>query len=218
MLSHELRTPLTPVLASALALESEPALPQEVHESLHMIRRNVELEARLIDDLLDLTRIDRGKVQLNFEVVDAHTLLQNALEICQAEIDRKHLSRTLNLGARKVHLRADPARLQQIFWNLINNAVKFTPGDGQISISTSNTSKGELRVEIADTGLGIESEELLESRRICSQMNFPCAEIEGTAQILSINFRLTNLKRILQQGMSVNDFKIKLYFPSIDAS
>jgi len=160
MLSHELRTPLTPVLASALALESEPALPQEVHESLHMIRRNVELEARLIDDLLDLTRIDRGKVQLNFEVVDAHTLLQNALEICQAEIDRKHLRRSLNLGARKVHLRADPARLQQIFWNLINNAVKFTPRDGQISISTSNTSKGELRVEIADTGLGIEPDSL----------------------------------------------------------
>src|SRR5205807_680060 len=129
MLSHELRTPLTPVLASALALESEPALPQEVHESLHMIRRNVELEARLIDDLLDLTRIDRGKVQLNLENVDAHTLLQNALEICQAEIDRKHLRRSLNLGARKVHLRADPARLQQIFWNLINNAVKFTPSE-----------------------------------------------------------------------------------------
>jgi HAMP domain-containing protein/signal transduction histidine kinase/CheY-like chemotaxis protein len=160
MLSHELRTPLTPVLASALALESEPTLSQEVHESLHMIRRNVELEARLIDDLLDLTRIDRGKVQLNFEVVDAHTLLQSALEICQAEIDRKHLRRSLNLGARKVHLRADPARLQQIFWNLINNAVKFTPSDGQISISTSNTSKGEVRVEIADTGLGIEPESL----------------------------------------------------------
>jgi len=160
MLSHELRTPLTPVLASALALESEPALPQEVHEALHMIRRNVELEARLIDDLLDLTRIDRGKVQLNFEVVDAHTLLQSALEICQAEIDRKHLRHSLNLGARKVHLRADPARLQQIFWNLINNAVKFTPSDGRISISTSNTSKGELSVEIADTGLGIEPESL----------------------------------------------------------
>jgi signal transduction histidine kinase len=83
MLSHELRTPLTPVLASALELESEPALPEGVHESLQMIRRNVELDARLIDDLLDLTRIDRGKVQLNFEVVDAHSLLQNALEICQ---------------------------------------------------------------------------------------------------------------------------------------
>jgi HAMP domain-containing protein/signal transduction histidine kinase len=160
MLSHELRTPLTPVLASALALESEPELPKDIHESLQMIRRNVELEARLIDDLLDLTRIDRGKVQLNFEVVDAHTLLQNALEICQAQIDRKHLARSLNLGASKVHMRADPARLQQIFWNLINNAVKFTQRNGRIIISTSNDSRGQLRVEIADTGLGIEPEAL----------------------------------------------------------
>ena len=160
MLSHELRTPLTPVLASAMALESEQGLPENVHESLHMIRRNVELEARLIDDLLDLTRISRGKVQLNFEVVDAHTLLQNALEICQADIDRKHLALRLDLTAQKFHLRADPARLQQIFWNLINNAVKFTSNDGQISISTSNDSVGQLRVEIADTGVGIEPEAL----------------------------------------------------------
>src|SRR5207248_2973053 len=101
-----------------------------------MIRRNVELEARLIDDLLDLTRIDRGKVQLNFEIVDADTLLQNALEICQPEIDRKHLRPSLNLSAKRVHMRADPARLQQIFWNLINNAVKFTPPNGQITAET----------------------------------------------------------------------------------
>jgi len=160
MLSHELRTPLTPVLASAMALESEQGLPENIHESLHMIRRNVELEARLIDDLLDLTRISRGKVQLNFEVVDAHTLLQNAIEICQADIDRKHLALRLDLTARKFHSRADPARLQQIFWNLINNAVKFTSKGGQISISTSNDTVGQLRVEIADTGVGIEPEAL----------------------------------------------------------
>jgi HAMP domain-containing protein/signal transduction histidine kinase/ActR/RegA family two-component response regulator len=160
MLSHELRTPLTPVLASAMALENEQGLPENVHESLHMIRRNVELEARLIDDLLDLTRVSRGKVQLNFKVVDAHTLLQNALEICQADIDRKNLALRLNLAAQKFYLRADPARLQQIFWNLINNAVKFTSKDGQISISTSNDAGGQLRVEIADTGVGIEPEAL----------------------------------------------------------
>jgi signal transduction histidine kinase len=123
MLSHELRTPLTPVIASALELEGEQALPENIHESLHMIRRNVELEARLIDDLLDLTRISKGKVQLNFEVVDAHSLLHNALEIYQSEIVRKQLTLRLDLAAQKVHLRADPARLQQIFWNLINNAV-----------------------------------------------------------------------------------------------
>src|SRR5712675_1228759 len=160
MLSHELRTPLTPVLASALELENEPDVRPDVRESLQMIRRNVELEARLIDDLLDLTRIDRGKVQLNFEVADAHTLLQNVLEICQPEIDRKHLKPSLNLGARKVHMRADPARLQQIFWNLINNAVKFTPPNGQVTITTTNDSGEKLRVEIADTGMGIEPEAL----------------------------------------------------------
>jgi len=160
MLSHELRTPLTPVLASALALENQPALPEEIHDSLQMIRRNVELEARLIDDLLDLTRIDRGKVQFNFEVVDAHSLLQNAVDICQAEINRKHLVCSLRLEAQKVHLQADPARLQQIFWNLINNAVKFTLKDGWISISTSNDLNGQLYVEIADNGLGIEPESM----------------------------------------------------------
>src|SRR5262249_5116684 len=160
MLSHELRTPLTPVLASALELENEPDVREDVRESLQMIRRNVELEARLIDDLLDLTRIDRGKVQLNFEIVDADTLLQNALEICQPEIHRKHLMPSLNLNAQRVYIRADPARLQQIFWNLINNAVKFTPPNGQIAISTTNDSVGKLRVEIADTGMGIEPEAL----------------------------------------------------------
>jgi len=148
------------VLASALELENEPDVRQDVRESLQMIRRNVELEARLIDDLLDLTRIDRGKVQLTFEIVDADTLLQNALEICQPEIDRKHLRPFLNLRAKRVHMRADPARLQQIFWNLINNAVKFTPQNGQITITTTNDSAEKLRVEIADSGMGIEAEAL----------------------------------------------------------
>src|SRR5438094_8854096 len=160
MLSHELRTPLTPVLASALALESEPELPTDIQESLQMIRRNVELEARLIDDLLDLTRIDRGKVQLNFEVVDAHMLLPSALEICQAEIDRKHLTRSLKLAAKKVYMRADPARLQQILWNLTNNAVKFTPTNGQSTMITSNDSGGKLRVDIVDDGTGIRAQAL----------------------------------------------------------
>src|SRR4030095_5719052 len=135
-----------------LALENHKASPEYMQEALQIIRRNVELEARLIDDLLDLTRISKGKVQLNFEVVDAHTLLRNAVEICQADIEQKHLALRLDLAAQKAHLRDDPARVQQIFWNLIKNAVKFTPKDGQISISTTNDSDSRLRVEVADTG------------------------------------------------------------------
>ena len=160
MLSHELRTPLTPVLASALSLEHEKTSPEDMKEGLQIIRRNVELEARLIDDLLDLTRISKGKVQLNFEVVDAHTLLRNAIEICQADIEQKHLTLRLDLLAQKVHLRADPARVQQIFWNLIKNSVKFTPQNGEISIFTTNDVDGQLCVEVSDTGVGIESEAL----------------------------------------------------------
>jgi signal transduction histidine kinase len=98
MLSHELRTPLTPVLTSLLTLDGEE-LPDGVRSLLHMIRRNVELEARLIDDLLDLTRISKGKVRLNLEIVDAHVLLRSAIEICQQDIDDKHLHLQLDLGA-----------------------------------------------------------------------------------------------------------------------
>ncbi|MFZ3374589.1 MAG: response regulator, partial [Chthoniobacterales bacterium] len=160
MLSHELRTPLTPVLTSVLALEAEENLPEETRESLQMIRRNVELEARLIDDLLDLTRISKGKVQLSREVVDAHLLLRNAVDICQSEIEQKKLALQLDLAATKVDLLADPARLQQIFWNLIKNAVKFTPKGGRLTINTTNEAGGELRVSITDTGLGIDPDAL----------------------------------------------------------
>lgn len=159
MLSHELRTPLTPVLTSVLGLQQTEGLPKEVIDSLQMIRRNVELEARLIDDLLDLTRISKGKVQLSLEMVDAHLLLQNALEICQADIDKKHLSLQTDFAAEKVCLEADPARLQQIFWNLIKNAVKFTPERGRLEIRTRNED-GQLRVEVSDSGMGIDAETL----------------------------------------------------------
>ena len=159
MLSHELRTPLTPVLTSVLALEQTDGLSEETRASLQMIRRNVELEARLIDDLLDLTRISKGKVQLSLEEVDAHSLLRNALEICQADIDKKSLSLRTDFGAEDVCLEADPARLQQIFWNLIKNSVKFTPKGGRLEIRTRNDD-GQLRVQVSDTGIGIDAETL----------------------------------------------------------
>jgi CheY-like chemotaxis protein len=160
MLSHELRTPLTPVLASVSTLERESNLPQSVYEPLQLIRRNVELEARLIDDLLDLTRISKGKVQLSFEIVDAHVLLRNALEICHSDIEEKKLALRTELNASKVYLRADPARLQQIFWNLIKNAVKFTPNSGKLDIRTRNDADGRFQIVVEDSGCGIEREVL----------------------------------------------------------
>jgi signal transduction histidine kinase len=160
MLSHELRTPLTPVLASVATLEHEDTLPDTMHEPLQLIRRNVELEARLIDDLLDLTRISKGKVQLSFEIVDAHTLLRNAIEICQSDITEKKLDLQTELSASQVHLHADPARLQQIFWNLIKNAVKFTPQGGKLVIRSGNNSEGQFQIEVEDSGCGIDRDAL----------------------------------------------------------
>jgi CheY-like chemotaxis protein/anti-sigma regulatory factor (Ser/Thr protein kinase) len=125
-----------------------------------MIRRNVELEARLIDDLLDLTRISKGKVQLSLEYVDAHVLLLHALDICQSEIASKKLKLATDLTASKVDLHADLARLQQIFWNLIKNAIKFTPGSGHLAIRTANDEDGMLCVRITDSGVGISAESL----------------------------------------------------------
>src|ERR1700736_3765946 len=152
MLSHELRTPLTPVLASVSTLEKEDNIPESIHQSLQLIRRNVELEARLIDDLLDLTRISKGKVQLSFEIVDAHTLLRKAVDICQSEIKGKQLELRTEFSAEKAYLQADPARLEQIFWNLIKNAVKFTPIGGKLSVRTTNKGNGQLCVEVEDSG------------------------------------------------------------------
>src|SRR5256885_10345704 len=160
MLSHELRTPLTPVLASVLTLEHDANVPEVMHQSLQLIRRNVELEARLIDDLLDLTRISQGKVQLSFEIVDAHMLLRNALEICQYGIEQKKLELRTEFAAKNVYLQADPARLQQIFWNLIKNAVKFTPNGGKLCIRTTNNGDGEFCLEVEDSGCGIDPEVL----------------------------------------------------------
>lgn len=160
MLSHELRTPLTPVLASVATMEKENNLSEPMQESLQLIRRNVELEARLIDDLLDLTRISKGKVQLSFENVDAHTLLRNALEICQLDIAEKKLELGIELNAREFHLRADPARLQQIFWNLIKNAVKFTPDGGKLFVRSRNDAAGQFQFEVEDSGCGINGDAL----------------------------------------------------------
>jgi PAS domain S-box-containing protein len=160
MLSHELRTPLTPVLATVQMMEMDPALSADQRESLGMIRRNVEMEARLIDDLLDLTKINRGKIELAHEVVDVHTTLEAALEISRDEIAAKQLKVSLNLAATARHVWADPSRLQQVIWNLMKNAVKFTPARGRIGIQSSNDEGGRLRVEITDSGIGIDPRNL----------------------------------------------------------
>jgi two-component system CheB/CheR fusion protein len=155
MLSHELRTPLTPVLALASSLADRADLPAGMHDDVETIRRNVALEATLIDDLLDVTRIARGKLQFNLEQIDAHELLHNAVGICRPDGQAKQVAVELETGARCHFVRGDAARLQQVFWNLIKNAIKFTPAGGRVRVTSTDLSDDHLRVEVSDTGIGI---------------------------------------------------------------
>ncbi len=158
-LSHELRTPLTPVLMAASDLCDDPALPVGVRDTLRMMQRNIGLEARLIDDLLDLTRISNGKLEMRAQDCEVHSLLSLALEIVRDEAQAKGIGLGVDLSAMKTHFTGDPARVQQVFWNLLKNAVKFTPPGGQVSIRSRD--EGEhLVIEISDTGVGLAPEYL----------------------------------------------------------
>jgi hypothetical protein len=161
-LSHELRTPLTPVLVMAQMLEDDPTLGAEARHDVGVIRRNVELETRLIDDLLDLTRVSRGKLTLNADRVDLHAILRDAMRTCSDDVAaQKRLDVRLEAGAAHHHVRGDAARLSQIFWNLIKNAVKFTPAGGSIVLRTANPAGAdEVEVAVSDTGVGIEADVL----------------------------------------------------------
>lgn len=159
-LSHELRTPLTPVLATLSAWQARHALPPILHPDLQLLRRNVELEARLIDDLLDITRIENGKLFLEKETVDAHGLIEAVATLFRADCGARNISVSLKLQARHSFVEADSARLQQVFWNIIGNAVKFTGTGGDIEIVTTNPNPQTLRVDISDTGIGMSRETL----------------------------------------------------------
>ncbi|HSS78929.1 MAG TPA: ATP-binding protein [Thermoanaerobaculia bacterium] len=165
-LSHELRTPLTPVLAVISSLEGDDRLEVKVRESLAMVRRNVELEARLIDDLLDLTRIARGKLELSRRQTNLRRLVEQAVETCCGQdMASGRLTLVQDLAAAEPTVWADAPRLSQVFCNLLNNAVKFTPDGGTITVrsqfdapslqASAGSEQGEIVVEISDTGVGI---------------------------------------------------------------
>jgi two-component system cell cycle sensor histidine kinase/response regulator CckA len=156
MLSHELRTPLTPVLIWAGETAKQPEMSPDLRDGLRMVCRNVELEARLIDDLLDLTRITRGKLKLQLGFADIHELLRHSLDIVASEIADRQVKTAVALDAVHREIKVDGPRLQQVFWNILRNAYKFTPENGAVSVRSYNPSSDTVCIEISDTGPGIE--------------------------------------------------------------
>jgi len=159
-LSHELRTPLTPVLMWADAALEERALSPELTADVEMIRRNIDLEARLIDDLLDLTRIGYGKMQFEKRLHDLHRLIRHAAESVAQALEHRELNLRLELGAARSMVLGDAVRLQQVIWNLLRNACKFTPAKGTITVRTADEGADSVRVEVSDTGVGMSREQL----------------------------------------------------------
>jgi PAS domain S-box-containing protein len=156
ILSHELRTPLMPVLATASTLENDQQCAPRIREDAALIRRNIETEARLIDDLLDVTRIAKGKLELYPETLDLQKVLEDVVQVCRGEIESRQLRLVVSLHASHRHVRGDPVRLHQIFWNLLRNAAKFTPAGGQITLECADADDADfIEVSVSDTGIGI---------------------------------------------------------------
>jgi len=160
MVSHELRTPLSPVLMIADSLEQDPSLPPRFLEDIRCIRKNVDLEIRLIEDLVDLTRISAGKMHLKQEIVDIRETINAAIQVCRQDVNEKQLDLAVDISTTEPRVAGDPVRLQQVFWNLLRNAIKFTPAGGRISVNTRNCQSGFVTIEVSDTGMGIDPQRL----------------------------------------------------------
>lgn len=153
-LSHELRTPLAPVLLTLSTMESDAALPEAARADLRLMRRNVELETHIIDDLLDLTRIVQGRLRVNLEAADLGQLAREAVEICAGAARQKNVALQIAASA-PLPVLADPARMLQVLWNLVINAVKFTPAGGTVWIKAA-PADGQAQVVVQDDGAGID--------------------------------------------------------------
>jgi PAS domain S-box-containing protein len=158
-LSHELRTPLTAMLGWVLVLRARPGSTEYTERALSSIERNTRLQARLISDLLDISRITAGKLGLDRRAVDLRAIVEHAVEDVRHDAEVKSLRLDSRLGDRDATVLGDPLRLQQIVFNLLSNAVKFTPSGGRIDVELT-VEGSRTRVTVADTGQGIAPEML----------------------------------------------------------
>jgi PAS domain S-box-containing protein len=160
MISHELRTPLNPIAITLCAMELDPRLPQDLKDDVAMLRRNIGLETRLIDDLLDVTSAASGKLILDVKPTRLHALLRDVVEIVGAEALERKQKLTLDLKAVEDTVDGDAVRLQQVFWNVLKNAIRFTPIGGEIFIRSLTPSQGTIAIEVQDGGMGISAQAL----------------------------------------------------------
>ncbi|GAP95516.1 hybrid sensor histidine kinase/response regulator [Leptolyngbya sp. NIES-2104] len=156
-LSHELRTPLTPILGWSRVLRTQELPQDKLQQALETIEENAKRQAQLVDDLLDLARIVRGKMTLNFASVSLLEVIVAALETVRLAAEARSIRIETNLDGALSPVMGDAGRLQQVIWNLLSNAIKFTPVEGRITVTLSKHDRSA-RIQISDTGQGIKSE------------------------------------------------------------
>jgi signal transduction histidine kinase len=152
--SHELRTPLTAIIGWSQLLRSGTLDEATAARAVQTIERNANSQARLIEDILDVSRVITGKLRLNIEPVDAAAVINAAIDSVQLAADAKgiHLEVTLDASARRIS--GDPSRLQQVVWNLLSNAIKFTPAGGRVAVRLERAD-ADVQISVCDTGDGI---------------------------------------------------------------
>ncbi len=155
VLSHELRTPLTPILGWTRMLREEKLGPPEQKRALEVIERNAQNQAKLVEDLLDVSRIITGKLRLNMQPVDLSALIATSIDSLRPAADGKNIQVVSDAPAESMVLPGDGERLQQVLWNLLSNAIKFTPNDGAVCVRAYHKT-GKMFVEVSDNGRGID--------------------------------------------------------------
>lgn len=156
LVSHELRTPLSAILGWAQILRQRSAANPEIQRGLEVIERNTRLQVRLVDDLLDMSRIVSGKVRLDVQRVDLSNVIEAALETARPAAESRAI-RVQTVLDSSVQVSGDPGRLQQVFWNLLSNAVKFTPREGTVNVVMERVNS-HIEVSVIDNGQGISPE------------------------------------------------------------
>ena len=192
MLSHELRTPLMPVVTWAAGTAKQSNLSPEIQKGLKMVCRNAELGVRLIEDLLDLSRVTRRRLKLQLGTADAHELLQSAMDMVRSDMEDRHLKLVVSLAASRHELVADAPRLQQVFWSVFRNACKFTPGNGTVSVRSYNPNAKTITIEISDSGVGIEPQFI---KRIFDPFEQVDSRREGLGLGLAISKAIVEMHR-----------------------
>lgn len=157
--SHELRTPLTSILLRTEVLRRQDSLPEKARQSIQSIERSAVIQSRLVDDLLETSRLLTGKLKLDQHDFDPGELALEAYETCLPSAELKKVALRFNSAQPRRRYVGDGTRIQQVFWNLVNNAIKFTPAGGSVEIRTSEEAGGFV-FEVRDTGKGLSPEEV----------------------------------------------------------